>query len=705
VGKSGSATFGLAALAQATGAFAQPAPAPAPAPPAAKPDPAQDIVVVAPAQERSSIDRTTYLVRDTPEARSASTLDLLTRVPFVEVTPSGQVRLLGSGSVKILIDGKPVADAATMIRNLQGSQVARIEVITNPSAQFSAQGTGGIINIVTRQSTAAGIGGSVTANADSFGAAELKVSPTWTRGQVSLSGSLDPSHGGRTTVRHDEDRYRVDPNGALVLDRLERSITRYETDNLSGNLLVSYKPTAKQTISLTGYAGEGESRSSGTADLVFESAPGGSFRQTSDGTSSFGYEDVTAEYRREGAQEGAVLTASAKYSNFDWRTSDSYLTAGTAGTSAPFEARSDSNHSAATLKLDYVRPFGTKRRLSIGGSLARMRDESSSREEGGLFPGGPALALSSDVAGSYLEESAYATYQAPLLGGTLLPGLRFEGRRYSFAGAALPSLDRHDLFPTLHFERKLGKTLTAHLSYSRRVDWPSIESLDPSLRFNDPTTAYAGNPALRPQITDSFEAKLSIQGRRRNFELTAYSRRTEDIWSQLSLLDDDDVLVTRQVNFGTRLLRGASATVQGSIGRRLRYSFNGHVADRRLNSRGFVPPPAGVGVDYGGSANLDYRDGTEGRRGADHVTLSARYSGPSDTGFSRVRSSLGTDASWSHALTDRLSSLVKVADLEGDNVFRSTSVSATGVSREASRVRGRRITVSLTYSLARPPPR
>jgi outer membrane receptor for ferrienterochelin and colicin len=471
--------LGLAAFAHASD-VAQASPAPgSPAPAAAKTDQNQDIVVVAPAEESSSIDRTTYVVRDTPESRSASTLDLLTHVPFVEVTPNGQVRLLGTAGVTILIDGKKVADPATMLRNLQGSQIAKIEVITNPSAQFSAQGTGGIINIITRRAAAPGVGGSVTASGDSFGGVELKASPTWAHGRLSLSGSLDLNHGGTATNRNDDERYRIGPGGALVPVVITRAVNRYDGDGGSGNLVISYKPTTKQTISLTGFAVGGHTRSSGTADIDFGSAPADSFRQVSHGTSRYNLEDITADYRREGSREGETLTASAKYYGYDWRSDDGFLTGDGVGAASGFESRSDAHHSALTFKLDYVRPF-SKRRLSVGGSLEQVRDDVFAREDGEPVPGGPPLAISSRVRGSWIEEGAYVTYQAQLLGGIVMPGLRLEGRRYSLANPAVSRLDRHDLFPTLHFERKLGKALTGDLSYSRRVQWPDIESLDPS---------------------------------------------------------------------------------------------------------------------------------------------------------------------------------------------------------------------------------
>jgi outer membrane receptor protein involved in Fe transport len=695
----------ILALAQASGVSAQSAPpaAAAPAPAAEPAAPNDEIVVVAQPEERSSIDRTTYVVRDTPEARSSSSLDLLAHVPFVDVNPNGQIRLLGTGGVRILIDGKEVADANAMLRNLQGSQIAKIEVISNPSAQFSARGTGGIINIVTRRSLTGGLGGSVTANGDNFGTAEIKVSPTWAGGRLSLSGSLDVARSRTLGTETDQDRYRVGANGDLVPESMQQTTNRNGDDEVSGNLMISYKPTAKQTISLTAFAVAEGDRSSSMSDLSFAADPAVLFRETSRSTGSLNLQDVSADYRREGSRDGETLTASAKWSSFDWPSDTMFQTIGGPNEASAFTLRSDWHRSDATLKFDYVRPFGTKRRLSFGAMLERVRDEMLDRQDGENIPGGPNLALFSEVDGSWLEESAYVTYQAPFLGGTLLPGLRVEGRRYSFANGAAVGPGRHHLFPSLHLERKLAKTLTADLSYSRRIAWPEISALDPSLRFSDPRTAFAGNPSLRPEITHAFEAKLSLRGAKRNVEVTAFSRKTENSFSSLSELDPNGVLVTRQVNFGTRLLRGASVVIQGSIGRRLSYSLSGNLADEQLRSNGPGPAPAGFGMQYGGSAKVEYRDGKEGRGGADHVTLTAHYSGPNYSGFSRYSAALYSDGSWSHALTDRLSSVLKIADLAGPFTFRSTSVSADSVSRSIFRRRDRRITLSFTYSLGKRP--
>ena len=695
-GLSGAATICL--LAHAVGASAQSA-APAKESP---PDPSSEIVVVAQQGDRSSIDRTTYVVRDTPEARSANGIDLLSHVPFVDVSPSGAIRLLGTGGVKILVDGKEVVDANAMLRDLQGAQVAKIEVISNPSAQFSARGTGGIINIVTRRTASPGVGGSVTADADNFGRGELKISPTWSRGRVSVSGSIGAVHDGHQASETEEERYRQSPDGSLAFESRERTSSRNRGDHLSGNAMISYKLTEKQTISLTAYASGGNNGSDGISELFFAADPATPVTRTSAGKGRFNLIDVSADYRREGKRTGETLTVSAKTSRVHFLNEDFYITTGGAGGRGTFALQSDWLRSTSTFKVDYVRPFAKERRLSLGGALQATREDQSTTAAGEATPGDTPFTLFSEAEGSFVEESGYVTYQSPLLGGTALAGLRVEGRQYSFRGspAGSSSGQRH-LFPSLHLERKLAKTLTGRLSYSRRVNWPEISALDPAVRFNDPRTAFVGNVALRPELTHAFEAKLTLKGKRRTVEMTAFSRHTSDLWSSLGTLDAAGVLTSRQVNFGTRLLRGASIAVQGTIGRSFSYSLNGNVADERLRSNGQVRAFAGEGTQYDAGVKLEYHDGQDGRRGADRVTLNARYSGPRFNGLLRVESYVHADASWSHGLSDRLSSVLKVSDLTGPFRFKSTSVSPDSFVRGTYGSRDRQITLSLSYSLGR----
>ncbi|MCR6644274.1 MAG: TonB-dependent receptor plug domain-containing protein [Terricaulis sp.] len=118
-----------------------------------------EIVVLASPGDSVRIDRRTYTLRDDAAAQSTNMYDVLGRIPSVSVSPAGEVTLLGASNVVIQIDGQPVpgANLEQVLRGLPGGSVERIEVITNPSAQYSAQASGGIINIITRNRFESGV--------------------------------------------------------------------------------------------------------------------------------------------------------------------------------------------------------------------------------------------------------------------------------------------------------------------------------------------------------------------------------------------------------------------------------------------------------------------------------------------------------------------------------------------------------------------
>src|SRR5262245_23102210 len=143
-----------AAMAVAAAAYAQqqpPSPPPPPPPAAAQEEDEinSDEIVVEATGDQVRIDRRTYTLRDDPAAQATNMFDVLGRVPSVSVAPSGAITLLGAANVTVQINGQPVPgnNLEQILRGLTGADVERLEVITNPSAQYSAQASGGIINI------------------------------------------------------------------------------------------------------------------------------------------------------------------------------------------------------------------------------------------------------------------------------------------------------------------------------------------------------------------------------------------------------------------------------------------------------------------------------------------------------------------------------------------------------------------------------
>ncbi|TMJ19729.1 MAG: TonB-dependent receptor [Alphaproteobacteria bacterium] len=684
-----------AAFAPFSPVFAQasPAPAPAPAPPAS-PAGGEEIVVRAQPEQRTAIDRDTYTVRDTAEARSSNALDILGRIPAVTVQPDNSIRLLGTSGVTVLVDGRPSPNP-NILRDLQGSEIARIEVVSNPSAQFSASGTGGIINIITRRNALNGLRGSATASASRYGGTELRASPTWTHGDWTLSGNL----GWTRDVRLAEvtrERLSLDPAGTAP-DTIETQDSRSRFEFVNGNGQISYRPTDKRTITFQGGMITADARTTIDSVTVSSASPGAPLAQRI--TSDFDYDAYNAslEYREEGSRQGELLTTSIQQYRFD-PTSEVTTDFG----AGEFRFHSDAFTRARIFKLDYVRPLRGRQRLLVGGSINDTHDFNRLEQGGDLPLGGNPFPPVSTIDGTTLEVASYASFQFPLLGGTMLAGLRIESRDYDFADPSLgegPS-DAH-LFPSMTLERRLARWLTGTLSYSRRVAWPAIQQLSPALRFSDATTANAGNPALRPELTDAIEAKLRAETEGQTISLTLFHRRTDDLFSFLNTLTDDGVLVSQPVNVGQRTDRGAALAVQGPIVRGFTYSINANLIDRRIE-RDFGIFRVQHSTNYSGTAQIDYRDGSDGRRGADRITVTANYSGPYNDGLVSNDSYFRASASWSHAITDRLSSVVTVDDIFGPTEFRRSTISDTALTRTTNVSDGPRFKLALTYSLGRP---
>ena len=123
------------------------------------------------ANQALKIDRRTYRVQQTPHSAQKDSIQLLRGLPAVTITPDDQIMLLGSGNVSIQVDGRTITDPDTIayLRTLHGSDIERIEVITNPSAQYSSQGIAGIINFVLRKKQGDGVSGNAMTEVSSRG--------------------------------------------------------------------------------------------------------------------------------------------------------------------------------------------------------------------------------------------------------------------------------------------------------------------------------------------------------------------------------------------------------------------------------------------------------------------------------------------------------------------------------------------------------
>lgn len=647
-----------------------------------------EVVVVAEREQNSQIDRRVYTVRDNARTQTSTALDVLGSIPTVTVSPNGRVQLLGIPGVRILVDGKEVPDPTTLLRTLQGSQLLKVEVMSNPSGQYSAAGTAGIINVVLRRPVGTVAKATLVASSSSFGGREIRVLPSWSTSRWSLTGSIAA---GRTVNRSIFERRRSslsDPNGG-VLDFTEFNMARNVADTLSGNLLATYKPNRREQWSLSVFEVDVDGRNTGASEIRTRTAE---VKQRSTSLVKLDGINASLDYRRNLNERGKTLSLSlttgfsriAADSSFDF------------GVGTPFKASLDSSERTVGVRADYANPMARDDRFTLGAAFARTADVIA-QNNAGPSPVGAPSARTSRTNGVLLDYAFYATRQFSFRKWKALPSIRVERRTYDIAASGIARSDTN-LFPSLHLEHRLGARALLTASYSRRIARPGIQSLDSSLRYTDATTASSGNPRLKAEITNSYEVRLELQPGRQNVVATVFRRGTGRPWTDLTILSSSGTYVTQPVNLGHRTRTGGNLSIDGNLSRALKYSVSLDAALREYTGIGSVPA-GDARVDYDGSVQVEYRRGTEGATGSDSVVANVRYNGPSGSPFSTVGAYATADLTWTRTLSRRLVGVIKVGDPIGSATIRTLARSAAVVADQRSRLTGPRFTLSITYRL------
>lgn len=518
---------------------AQPRSAQAPAQGEAQ-QPQTDTVIVTGTNRgvRASVDRLSYSVANDLQTATGSVSDALRNVPGVEVDPQGNVSLRGDPNVTILIDGRPSAlfrgeGRADALQNLGADQVDRVEVITNPSAALSPEGTGGVINLVTKKTRRAGKSGTVRANVGTDGRWNGSVSGAYSGQKLTVSANAGyRRNGGEFT--DERVRERLDPDTAAVLDT-----TRFSTlSNQEGGgfanarLGVDYDPNERDRYSLEASYFRFGLKPNGATTLETRTGAGAVTRATERLFENEFYNEnksLRSSFRRKFSGTEHEFTADLTFEQFE-----NYNEANVqerslvpAGADA-FEAnRNEIERDDQRLKIEYKRPLGEDQKLLFGyeGYLSDA-DFSFLRRRGASEDGlTPDPRFSNQFAFDQDVHAWYATYERPF-GEKLRAqfGLRLE--QVDTVAQSLTDLppdspvedfeprqtnDYFRAYPTLNLGYDIDDNRTIRAGYSRRIQRPQPFDVNPFPSFIDEQTFRTGNPNLDPEVTDSFEGAFQYR--------------------------------------------------------------------------------------------------------------------------------------------------------------------------------------------------
>lgn len=701
---------GTSAAAHAQTSPPPPPPAPAEAAPADEAVADEDfgndeeIVVLSQPGDQIRIDRRTYTLRDDATAQSTNMFDVLGRIPSVSVAPDGGVTLLGAGDVVIQINGQPVPgqNLEQVLRGIPGSQVERIEVITNPSAQYSAAASGGIINIITRQRFEGGLNGSLQASGDSLGGYHFGIAPSWSRGPWSLSGQVGTYSGGQdqALLRERQDL----PAGPPLTEEGEREI------NWNGwyasRLQAGYRPNEQNRF--TAAIDFGNHRSDFRQASDFYNTGVLTSSRLSDTENSGENNGFTFEWQQTGDQPRELFKLNIALGLYDNTSESQYEITPVIGVASLYQSRSEQSNENADIKLDWESPQANEAFMTYGLNFNTNEQEINNILD--VIAGPGPMPYDATLEGREQTLAGYITYQFDTGDWTWLPGLRAESYRREVVSGLAETDDTDDrVFPSLHIRRALSSNLNLDVSYSARIQRPGIQQLDPALRFIDVNRAFGGNPNLDPTTTDAYEANLVYQANGASFSVTFFDRISQDIVSNFTEVNGDGVIVSMPVNAGESEQRGLQALLRGPLGERWRYSLSGSVRSREfdvLTSVGDLERREEV--EYDGVFQLDYRDPDQNAVGADQLQLELRFQGPRYGLQTEIDPFYMVNLTYRRKLTDRLYAVFNATDIL-DSVDQVTEIATSDyLERTEFQSPGTRFRLALTYQFGdgpqRPPP-
>ncbi|MDR3513103.1 MAG: TonB-dependent receptor [Caulobacteraceae bacterium] len=587
------------------------------APPALAQTPADATVegVVVTAQKPKSqvlIDRKTYVVSGDLQAATGSAADVLDEVPSVDVDADGNVTLRGDPNVTILVDGKPSArfsgpSAGLALLQYPASEIERIEVMTDPPAQYKASGSAGVINIVTKRRRASGLSGSARLSGGEYGRANLGVDASYNAGGLSLTGGVG--------LRHD------------VRDRLSTS-DRVETDPVSGAPTRTRETIDEHFHRLTPTLSGGledqlnERQSFGASFNVLDLSGHRYFDQHDLGGPPGQPIDNDTARHSDGHERHVDASEQAHFVQRLWRPDETLTLTLQHSTTAEHENYAYANTSAlpaappsfddlylnmdlakTEFSLDYDRPMAGKAELKLGYDLEA--DDNRFDDLGhDIDPASGAATIDPNVTNDFRYRQSvhalYGDYRTPVGRWTLDAGLRAEAARASWllvAGRTPGHRSDAGLYPSLRLERALGDSDKVSLNLGRRVTRPDPEALNPFVDHQDSYNLRAGAPGLAPQDTWSAELGYLSSHAVLTYGATAYWRIDRNAVTDVVQPLGGGVVLLTKANLPKSQSAGLEFNASGKLLRRLSYSLSGAAFYTQIDA-------AALGVTVSGAPAL-----------------------------------------------------------------------------------------------------
>ena len=469
-----------------------------------------------------SLDKRTFNVGTDLANKGATAAEILGNLPSIQVDGEGGIRLRGSENVRILVDGKPSTltgiGGSSGLQSLQGNLIEKVEVITNPSARYEAEGMAGIINIVLKKNQNQGFNGAIESTAgypENFG---LTAIVNYRKNKLNFFLNWGEFY--RRTPGRGKIYQEVYSDGQTdYLQQTNKSNVRGLVHNIRGGadyffnektiLTASYifRRTDVRRISDFNYLDYKKSLNNLTGITYRqqdekEAEPNGEYALT---------------FKKSFAKKGKEFSADLRYLDYWERSDQIYTQVGKNGDSSPNPANSkvqkalnDEFERQWIFQVDYTNPIGKDAKVETGlrTSFRDMINDYvvTQQQASGEFVVMPGL----QNLFAYKENitAAYAIFGSKLNKFSYQVGIRGEVTDIQTELRQTKESNPRNyanMFPSAHLTYSISDDNSYQLGYSRRVRRPTYNDLSPFVTLSDNRNFFSGNPNLNPEFTNSFD--------------------------------------------------------------------------------------------------------------------------------------------------------------------------------------------------------
>ena len=534
-------------------------------------------------------EKRVFNVEQNSLSTGGSAIDALRQVPGVEVDPDDNISLRGNTKVNLMIDGKPSSiaggDIKSLLQSVPASNIADIEVMTNPGAKYDPEGMAGIINIVLKENRFAGLNGNVNSGGDTQGGTNFS-------GQVNFRNTKFNSFinlGLNDRVwNSDGTSYRK-----MEFQEFENILNQsYDSKSNGPNLFVKtggeYFIDPTQSLGLSFTVSDGK-KYRDNDNYTYDKGPGESrYIRVSDSDGDRGGYDFNLNYDKKFKDPKHKLTSylrlsdgvnqgADEYKNTEWETFEEFF-------EDADEARNgqDGTNTGFDFQVDYVRPFESGSKLELG--FSSKNNDRNDKQTAEVFDYSLNQFVndnefSNDFNFNETVNAAYLQYGGSYWFIGYNAGLRYEMVNMASDLKSNPEVfkkDYNSFYPSLSFTLGAPQFIQLQASYSRRVRRPKGRQLNPFISRQDERNYRSGNPFLDPEYTDSYEINFSRFSRGLSLSFGTYYRNTTDEITRHKEVNQDGTSLATYENIGSKQTKGFEYNIVGSLGKKMRLIFGGN---------------------------------------------------------------------------------------------------------------------------------